>query len=213
MATQLLSLNSKLNTFYTQSQNVKEFLTQCFTNANTIKTDGQAILAQVAAQYTSYSNDVYNGAFTTSDGVTQVSVASQFKDMYLGPITDPTKATGLMTSQLTMFFGLIDAALDPMLDAWTYLNTTKTQAVISALLTASATALSDKSTIILGNISSIATNLSVRHSSFRLQPQLKRLVCLSVPSTALSFPSQSCSSSVRYALAAGLSSEFVTSCM
>lgn len=55
--------------------------------------------------------------------------------MYLGPTTNINTVTGLMNAQLTMFFGLIDSALDPMLTSWTYLNTTKGQATISNLLT------------------------------------------------------------------------------
>jgi hypothetical protein len=83
--------------------------------------------------------------------------------MFLGPTTNPSTITGLMTSQLTTFFNLINSALDPMLTAWTYLNTTQGQSNISSLLTAEAADMASVAGIIDGNITNLATRFSVFH--------------------------------------------------
>lgn len=163
LADQLLSFNSKLNTFYTQSQNVLVLLWQCFTGANSIKPDGNTILTQVAGQYSGFTNDVYSNAFTLSDGATYVNVNSQFKDMYLGPTSNVNTVTGLMNAQLTMFFNLINTALDPMLTSWAYLNTTNSQAAVSTLLTTQAANITNITRLIDANITNLATQFWVSY--------------------------------------------------
>ncbi len=59
----------------------------------------------------------------------------------MGPPTDSTKVTGIMKSQLSYYFDLVNSALDPMLSAYNYLKVTKTQPTVSSLLTAQATSI------------------------------------------------------------------------
>jgi hypothetical protein len=90
-----------------------------------------------------------------------VDVVSQFKNMYLGPTTDATKVTGIMNSQLGTFFTVVNDALDPMLTAWSYLSTTKTQADVTATLTAAAAAIRTQVGVFNGNIDSLAGQFGV----------------------------------------------------
>lgn len=61
-----------------------------------------------------------------------------------------------------MFFSLIDTALDPMLAAWNYLSTTKTQADISNTMTTAAAGIRTTVGSYNGVIDSLAGTFSVR---------------------------------------------------
>jgi hypothetical protein len=116
-------------------------------------------LGLISTFYSGYNNQAYSNAFaqasnttlvngTVVTSVTYTTVNSQFKDMYLGPTTDSKKITGILYANLSYYFSLINNALDPMLNSWTYLNTTEGQATISATLTNGASSLMNFSKVI-----------------------------------------------------------------
>lgn len=104
-----------------------------------------------------------------------MSVSSQFKDMYLGPTTNVNTVTGLMNAQLTMFFELINSALDPMLASWTYLNTTQGQTAISNLLTAQVANIRNITSVIDANIESMSLQFGVIPRCIQLSDQMGKL--------------------------------------
>ena len=59
-----------------------------------------------------------------SNGATNITVQSQFKDMHLGPTSDSTKILGSIYTATDVIFKQINAVLDPMIAAWGRLSST-----------------------------------------------------------------------------------------
>ena len=86
-------------------------LTTYFTDANTSLNNSQSIRAkqvgiesQIDGEYSSFVGDTYTSAFRESDGTTYISVDSQSKELYYGPVSDSTKILGNIKTQLAVIF-------------------------------------------------------------------------------------------------------------